>query len=102
MSRTTGPILATGALTIANQTIFNDEPMDWRVPVATGLAAIGFSLAERLWPKGAVIFAWGTFATVLLSRTQPDVPSPVESALSWWDKGGGGGGGGITGRSQQT
>jgi hypothetical protein len=43
MSRTIGPVLATGALTIANQTVFNGKPMDWRVPIATGLAAIGFS-----------------------------------------------------------
>jgi hypothetical protein len=96
MSATTGPILATGALTIANQTVFNDKPMDWRVPVATGLAALGFSLAERVWPKGAVVLAWTTFGTVLLTRIQPGVPSPVESALSWWNKGGKGTSGGGT------
>lgn len=87
MSKSTGPILATGALTVVNQTIFHDEPMDWRVPVATGLAAIGFSLAERVWPKGVVILAWTAFGTVLLTRTQPGVPSPVESALTWWNRG---------------
>lgn len=92
MSKTTGPILATGAVTIANQVIFHDEPMDWRVPVATGLAAMGFSLAEKAWPKGAQILAWTVLGTVLLSRVKPSVPSPVESALSWWNKGGGGGG----------
>lgn len=99
MSTTTGPILATGAITVVNQTIFNDEPMDWRVPVATGLAAIGFSLAERAWPKGAQILSWTVLGTVLLTRTQPNVPSPVESALSWWDKGGSGGGGSKGSRS---
>lgn len=87
MSRTTGPVLATGAITVVNQTVFHDEEMDWRVPVATGLAAIGFSLAEKVWPKGAVILAWTGFMTVLLTRTQPSVPSPVESALTWWNKG---------------
>lgn len=93
MSQTTGPILATGAITVVNQTIFHDEPMDWRVPVATGLAAIGFSLAERVWPQGSKILAWTVFGTVLLTRTQSNVPSPVESALSWWNKGGDSGGG---------
>lgn len=92
MSKAIGPILATGAVTVVNQSIFNDEPMDWRVPIATGLAAVGVSLVEKVWPEGALILAWGTLATVLLSRTQPHVPSPVESALSWWDKGGKGGG----------
>lgn len=91
MSQTTGPILATGAITVANQTIFHDKPMDWRVPIATGLAAIGFGLAERVWPQGTKILAWTVFGTVLLTRMQPDVPSPVESALSWWNKGGPGG-----------
>jgi hypothetical protein len=87
MSKTIGPILATGALTIANQTVFNAQPMDWRVPIATGLAAIGFSLLERPAPELAVILAWTTFLTVLLTRTNPSVPSPVESAANWWKKG---------------
>jgi hypothetical protein len=87
MSRTLGPILATGAVTIANQTIFHGEEMDWRVPIATGLAAIGFTLAERVAPEVAVILAWTTFITVMLSRTNPKVPSPVESAVTWWEKG---------------
>lgn len=85
MSATTGPILATGALTIVNTTVFHDEPMNWRVPIATGLAAVGFSLAERVWPKGAEVLAWTVLVTVLITRTSPDVPSPTESALSWYD-----------------
>jgi hypothetical protein len=93
MSQTTGIILATGAVTVANQTVFHDEPMDWRVPVATGLAAVGFSLAERVWPKGAQMLAWTVLGTVLLTRTQANVPSPVESALQWWNQGGASGGG---------
>jgi hypothetical protein len=87
MSQTLGPILATGALTVANTTVFHDRPMDWRVPIATGLAAIGFSLVERAAPQLAVALAWTTFLTVMLTRTQPSVPSPVESALEWWKKG---------------
>lgn len=89
MSGTTGPILATGALTIVNGSIFHDKPMDWRVPIATGLAAIGFSLAERVWPKGITILAWTAFLTVLLSRTDPNTPSPVESAIDWFNSGSG-------------
>lgn len=88
MSATTGPVLATGLLSIVNRTIFNGQPMDWRIPPATGLAAVGFSLFERVWSKGAVLLAWTAFLTVLLSRTDPRVPSPVESAVAWWNKGG--------------
>jgi hypothetical protein len=85
MSKTTGPVLALGLITIANRTVFNDQPMDWRVPIATGLAAVGFNFAERVWPDGAVILAWTALLTVLLTRTDPKVPSPTESALTWWN-----------------
>lgn len=87
MSKTTGPILALGTITIVNKSVFHDEPMDWRVPIATGLAAVGFSLAERAWPVGAEILAWTALLTVLLTRTDPKIPSPTESALSWWNEG---------------
>lgn len=87
MSRALGPILATGAVTVVNQTVFHDQPMDWRVPIATGLAGIGFTLVERIAPDIAVVLAWTAFATVMLTRVDPRVPSPVESAVTWWEKG---------------
>lgn len=87
MSKTIGPILATGTVTIVNATVFHNKPMDWRVPIATGLAAIGFGLVERASSELAVILAWTTFLTVILTRTDPNVPSPVESAVEWWKKG---------------
>lgn len=86
MSKTTGPILAVGAITVINRTVFHNQPMDWRVPVATGLAALGFGLAERAWPAGTELLAWTALLTVLLTRTDPKVPSPTESALTWWNK----------------
>lgn len=89
MSATTGPILATGAVTIVNQSVFHGEPMDWRVPIATGLAAIGFNLAERVAPQPVKVLAWTTLLAVLLTRTNPNVPSPTESALAWWNSTGG-------------
>lgn len=89
MSKTTGVVLATGGITIVNQTIFHNQPMDWRVPVATGIAAVGFSLAEKVWPAGAEILAWSAFLTLLLSRTNPKVPSPAESAAAWFNTSGG-------------
>lgn len=85
-SRTTGPILATGLATIANQSVFQNEPMDWRVPIATAFAAVGFNMVERVWADGAMIFAWSTFITVMIVRVKPGVPSPVESAVAWWNK----------------
>lgn len=87
MSKTIGPVLAMGTVTVVNKSVFHGEPMDWRVPIATGLAAIGFSLAERAWPQGAEILAWTALLTVLLTRTDSKVPSPTESALTWWNEG---------------
>lgn len=86
MSVTLGPVLATGAITMANQNVFHDQPVDWRVPVATSLAAVGFSLFERAAPQVAQVLAWTVLLTVLLTRVNPSVPSPAESALSWWNK----------------
>lgn len=88
MASTTGPVLAMGAITIANRSIFHDEPMDWRIPVATGLAAVMFAGAEQLWAEGARALAYTALVAVLLTRIDAKVPSPVESALQWWDKGG--------------
>lgn len=89
MSKTTGPVLAIGALTIVNQSVFHNQPMDWRVPIATGLAAVGFTLAEKAWPQGAEILAWTALLTVLLTRTNSKVPSPAESAVAWFNQSGG-------------
>lgn len=80
-SRTTGPILAVGAITMANQSIFHDKEVDWRVPIATGVAALGFSAFERVMPDIARVLAWGSVIAVLLTRMDPKVPSPTESFL---------------------
>lgn len=84
MSRTTGPILALGGITLANRVLFNDQPMDWRIPIATGITAGAFSLAEKAWEKGAVALAWLALITVLLTRVDPRVPAPVETLDNWW------------------
>jgi hypothetical protein len=87
MSATTGPVLAIGGITLANRVVFNDQPMDWRVPIATAIAAGMFALLERGWPRGATALAWLALVTVILTRVDPSVPSPAESALKWWEKG---------------
>jgi len=86
MAQSTGPVLAIGAITTANRSVFHDKEMDWRPVVATGIAALAFAAAERMWPAGARMLAWTALAAVCLSRIEPDVPSPVESALLWWER----------------
>lgn len=87
MARTTGPILAIGVITVTNQSVVNNRPIDWRVPLATGVAAGVFSLAEKGWESGAVGLAWLALVTVVFARLQPGVPAPAESALQWWNQG---------------
>ena len=82
--RTTGPILAIGAITVANASVINSQPVNWRVPIGTGIAVGLFSLAEHGWPDGAVALAWSALITVLFVRLQTNVPSPAESFAKWW------------------
>ena len=89
MAKTTGIVVAIGGITLVNRTVFNNKPMDWRVPVATGIAAIMFAGAEKAWPEGAKMLAWTALVAMTLTRVEPDVPSPVESALAWWESSGG-------------
>jgi hypothetical protein len=86
MAASTGPVLAVGAITVANRTIFNDEDMDWKVPIATAIAAVLFAGAERAVGKTAVYVAYLALITVVFVPTDPKVPSPAESALKWFDE----------------
>ena len=87
MSRSTGPILAAGAVTIGNQSLLNGQPVNYRVALATGIAAGMLSLLEQALPELAVSLAWLSLATVILVRTDPHNPSPAESLQRWWREG---------------
>lgn len=86
MARTTGTILAIGGISWANAVILNEKPMDWRIPVATGLAAGMFALAEKAWPDGAVAVATVALVTVLFVRVDKTTKAPVETLLDWTKK----------------
>lgn len=87
MARSTGVILAIGGITVTNQVVFNNQPLDWRVPIATGFAAIIFSGAETfIGPDIPHAVALVALAAVIFTRIDPNTPSPAESALAWWNK----------------
>jgi len=86
MARSSGPLLAAGAITLGNQTIFNKQPINWRIPIATGIAIGSFSLIERASPGLAVGIAWIALVTVLVARVDPKQPTPIENALRWWNQ----------------
>lgn len=85
MSETTGPILAIGAITMVNRSVFNDEEWDWRIPIATGISVGLFAALEKPMPKVAIGLAWLAVIGVTLGRVDPAVPSPAESAMQWFD-----------------
>lgn len=85
--RTTGPVLAIGGITVANQTLLNGKSIDARVLIATGIAAGAFALAERAYEPLAVGLAWTALVAVLFVRMDPNTPSPIESLNTWWNQG---------------
>lgn len=87
MGASTGVVLAIGAITIANRSIFEGDPIDMRVVAATGLGAIMFTLAENVVPPKLVVgLAYIGLVTVVLTRVDPTRKSPAENALAFWDK----------------
>lgn len=85
MAASTGPILAIGAITVTNRTLFNGKAMDWKVPIATAIAALLFAGAERAAGKSVVSLSYLALLTVVLARVDPSVPAPAESALTWFN-----------------
>jgi hypothetical protein len=82
--RSTGPILAIGAITVTNQSIIHSKPLNWKVIVATGIAAGMFSLAEKATGQFAVGLSWLALVSVLFARLDPSIPAPAESFAQWW------------------
>lgn len=89
--KSTGPILAIGAITLANMTVFNRMPLDPRVPIATLVAAGLFGLAEKAYAPAAVGAAYVALATTVFVPVG-GAPAPVQSAQAWWHATSGGGG----------
>lgn len=87
MARSTGPIVAAGALTLFNNVIVHQRSIsqDSRVIVATAVAAGGLALLEHVSAQLAVGISWLALVTVLLVRVDPKTPAPLESFATWWN-----------------
>lgn len=83
MARTTGPVLALGGITLANQALLAKNPVeiDFRVVVGTAIAAGAFALLERLNEPIAVGLAWIALVTVLFVEVDPKAGAPAENLL---------------------
>jgi uncharacterized membrane protein (DUF4010 family) len=87
MARSTGPMLATGAITWANVTLLSDKAdFDFakttQIAVATGLGVGVLSVLEKASPEIAVGLAYALLITVLLVRVDRKTPTPLERALN--------------------
>lgn len=89
MARSTGPVLAIGAITLGNVLILDEGPPDWnvgmRVVVASGIVAGGLAVLERGAPDLAVALAWAAFVTMMIVRVEGR-PSVTERLLTWWEE----------------
>ena len=79
MARSTGPILLVGGITVFNQVVLHAQPFDWKVPIATGIAALTFAGLEQISAELAVGLAWVALGAVLFTRLNPAIPAPAES-----------------------
>jgi len=84
MARSTGPVIAAGAITAANELIF--APMagqkitfNWRILPATAGLALALAGLEHLAPKFAMGLAWLALATVFIVPFG-HAPTPLENA----------------------
>jgi hypothetical protein len=86
--RSTGPILAAGAVTLFNDVVVNRKSVgqDARVVIATAIAAGGLALLEKLSAELAVGLGWLVFISVMFIRVDASTPSPVESILKFYNQ----------------
>ncbi len=85
MSRSTGPVLTIGGITLASRSIVQGQPLDLRVLMATGVAAGLFALAEKAFGDFPVAVAWLALVTVLFVRPNSTTPAPMELFVKWWN-----------------
>lgn len=81
------PIFLAGGITLANQAVVHNQPVNWRIVMATPILALAMAGIEKPLPKLATGISYIALVTVLLTRVDPHTPSPAESFVSWWEGG---------------
>ena len=84
MARSTGPVLAIGAITAANEVLFaplagGKVAFNWRILPATAGLALALAGLERIAPDFAVGLAWLGLVTVLVVPIG-NAPTPLANA----------------------
>jgi hypothetical protein len=80
MAKSTGPILAVGGITFINGWVFNKQDPNFKVLLATAIAAGGLALFEHVSEPLAAGIAWIALVTVLFTRVGGK-PSPAVNLL---------------------
>lgn len=78
MAESTGIILTAGGITFANEWLQTRTP-NWRIPVATGVAALFFNGVEKVYPKAAVGLSVITLISVFVTPIHGK--SPMETLV---------------------
>jgi branched-subunit amino acid ABC-type transport system permease component len=93
VARSTGPLLAAGAISIGNNVVVNHQPFTLWQPLAVGITAVVFGGIEHI--PGAEPFvvgaAWIVLVAVLFVPMGKAAPgkrpaTPVESFNNWLNK----------------
>jgi hypothetical protein len=80
MAKSTGPILAVGAISYVNEWVFNHQE-NFKILLATGIAALGLAGLERVSAPLAVGIAYIALITITFTQAG-NKPSPAENLLS--------------------
>jgi hypothetical protein len=79
MAKSTAPILLTGGIQFVNKWIGNDQGIDLKILLATGIAAGGLALVEQIpgFAPAAQGIAWIAFVTLMFTNVSGR--SPIEN-----------------------
>jgi hypothetical protein len=80
MASSTGIVLAVGGISFGNEWLLNKQAPNFRILLATGVAAFMLAGLEHLSPPLAVGIAWIALVTVSLTE-QHGQPAPAENLL---------------------
>lgn len=83
MARSTAVVLATGAMTLANEAIFapmagQTVTVNWRIVPATAALAVALGALEHLAPEFAVGLAWLALVSALFIPVG-NAPTPIDN-----------------------
>lgn len=78
-----GVILAVGAITVANELLFNQGTFTWKIPIATLIGALVFHGAQSAIGEPALMLAYVALVGSLVVPTTKGKKSFAENIAAW-------------------